>query len=48
MIESDPYKPAGESVYECWDCLKRVESETPITTCPECGGALRNLAVPQE
>jgi Zn finger protein HypA/HybF involved in hydrogenase expression len=48
MIESDPYNASGKDVYECWDCLKRVESKTATTACPECGGAVQNLAVPRE
>lgn len=48
MIESDPYDPSEKTVYECWDCLNRVESKTATTACPECGGAVRNLTVPQE
>ncbi len=48
MNVSDPYTPSGASVYECRDCLTRVESRRSITACPECGSTVQNLAVPRE
>ena len=43
----DPFTP--ETYYfECVDCSQRTTSETRLTTCSECGGQLRNIAIPRE
>lgn len=34
--------------YECRECLTRVSVTAPLAACPDCGGRLRNLAVPRE
>lgn len=47
MVRSDPYTP-GESYRECTSCHNRIDASPPGGACPECGGALRNLAVPRE
>ena len=48
MNRSDPYDPPGEYLYECWECGERVWTEEPTGTCGECGGTVKNLAVPRE
>lgn len=34
--------------YECRGCLTRVCVNAHLAACPDCGGRLRNLAVPRE
>ncbi|MFB6269376.1 MAG: rubrerythrin-like domain-containing protein [Halobacterium sp.] len=48
MVRSDSYTPPSTHRYECTDCLERIETETPLVDCPECGSPLRNVAVPRE
>ncbi len=48
MNRSDPYEPSGEYLYECQGCGARVWAEERLGTCEECGGVLKNLAVPRE
>ena len=43
----DPYTPDG-GYFECVDCSRRTTSDERLTTCEECGGRLRNIAVPRE
>jgi Zn finger protein HypA/HybF involved in hydrogenase expression len=43
----DPYTPTG-GYYECRSCTHREPSETRLTSCPECGSDVRNLAVTRE
>lgn len=47
MHGRDPYSPTG-SYYECTDCQTRTVSEEHLGSCPDCGEAVRNLAVPRE
>ncbi|WP_436924501.1 rubrerythrin-like domain-containing protein [Halosimplex amylolyticum] len=47
MFSEDPYT-AERSRYECTDCLHRVTTDGSIGSCPECGGRMRNVAVPRE
>jgi rRNA maturation endonuclease Nob1 len=42
----DPYTP-GEPLYECMDCGNRSAGGTG-GTCEDCGGTLKNIAVPRE
>jgi hypothetical protein len=48
MQIADPYSPNGQYVYECRECMTRVRSETRVPGCPECNGAVQNIAVPRE
>lgn len=34
--------------YECVECGERTEADSYLGHCPECGAAVRNLAVPRE
>nr|WP_299263712.1 rubrerythrin-like domain-containing protein [Halorientalis sp.] len=43
----DPYKP-GESVYECVSCSRQIRTDGHLSSCEECGGEVRNIAVPRE
>lgn len=43
----DPHTP-GEKRYECLACMQRIVSEDSYGACPNCGGRLRNIAVPRE
>jgi rRNA maturation endonuclease Nob1 len=43
----DPWTPE-ESVYECYGCGSRVVVEDHLGTCPDCGDAVKNIAVAQE
>jgi ribosomal protein L37E len=45
---TDPYEPPGEYHYECRECGGRSWSDERLGACPECGGAVENLAVPRE
>ncbi|WP_339102745.1 rubrerythrin-like domain-containing protein [Haloterrigena salinisoli] len=42
-----PFDPDEESTYECFDCGTVVRAAT-ATTCPDCGGDLRNRGTPIE
>lgn len=46
MVRTDPYTPT-RAYYECTDCKYRV-NEKVSGPCPECGGVVRNIAVPRE
>jgi len=48
MNRTDPYDPPGEYLQECPNCGCRIHTEERIGACPDCGGELRNLAVPRE
>ena len=39
--------PDGETPYECFECGTIVVEET-LTTCPDCGGEMRNRRMPIE
>ncbi|QZP38101.1 rubrerythrin-like domain-containing protein [Halobaculum magnesiiphilum] len=43
----DPYTPS-EGVFECLGCGTRTRSNSHPGTCPECDGAVRNIAVSRE
>jgi Zn finger protein HypA/HybF involved in hydrogenase expression len=43
----DPYTPEV-STYECQTCSHRVTVEGHQGACPECGGTVKNIAVPRE
>jgi Zn finger protein HypA/HybF involved in hydrogenase expression len=43
----DPFTP-DSGYYECLDCTHREATAERLTTCPECGSEVRNLAVPRE
>ena len=47
MHKEDPYTPE-KSRYECVDCLNRVTTDGTVWTCPDCGGRMKNVAVPRE
>jgi hypothetical protein len=47
MVRTDSYEPGG-ATYECNDCLNRQQTDKFPGECPECGGTLRNIAVPRE
>lgn len=47
MVRTDTYEPST-ATYECTNCLHRERSDAFPGTCPECGGAVRNIAVPRE
>jgi rubrerythrin len=48
MVYTDPYEP-DRGYYECPSCGTRTTSDAPIASCPDdCGGSVRNLAVPRE
>lgn len=42
----DPYTPE-ESLYECFDCGDRTAGGTG-GSCTDCGGTVKNIAVPRE
>jgi len=44
-VEQDP---DGNSAYECFECGSVVVTEGRPTTCPDCGGELRNRRTPIE
>ncbi|RKD97175.1 rubrerythrin-like domain-containing protein [Halopiger aswanensis] len=46
MVYMDPYSP-DRSYYECRDCGYRETAES-LEACPECDGAVRNIAVARE
>ncbi|WP_153555082.1 rubrerythrin-like domain-containing protein [Halomicrobium sp. LC1Hm] len=41
-------EPEEETPYECFDCGTIVVTEDNPTTCPECGGEIRNRLTPIE
>jgi|AntDeeMetagen192_2_1112575.scaffolds.fasta_scaffold04568_3 rRNA maturation endonuclease Nob1 len=43
----DPYSPET-NYFECISCSRRTTSDKRLATCSECGGQLRNIAVPRE
>ncbi|MFB6184250.1 MAG: rubrerythrin-like domain-containing protein [Haloarculaceae archaeon] len=47
MTFPDPYSPE-ESHYECLDCHARIVTDGHVDVCEECGGEVRNIAVPRE
>ncbi|WP_143920340.1 rubrerythrin-like domain-containing protein [Halorhabdus utahensis] len=47
MVRSDPYTPSTYRL-ECRSCLTVLRRDDRIGQCPECGGRLRNLAIPRE
>lgn len=47
MVRTDSYQPST-GTYECSDCLHREQATDFPGSCPECGGTLRNIAVPRE
>ncbi|MFC7214246.1 rubrerythrin-like domain-containing protein [Saliphagus sp. GCM10025334] len=47
-MKDAPYDPAAESTYECLECGDTVTATTNPGTCPTCGVAYRNTAMPIE
>lgn len=47
MVRTDSYESDG-ATYECHDCLSRHQTDDFPGECPDCGGKLRNIAVPRE
>ncbi len=47
MHNVDPYH-AEQSYYECIACGDREVSAEHVGRCPDCGGAVRNIAIPRE
>jgi rRNA maturation endonuclease Nob1 len=47
MKVPDPYTP-DESHYECTNCGARLQTDGNVETCGQCGGSVRNIAVPRE
>jgi len=43
----DPYS-ADRGYFECRDCANREVASERLTECPDCGGQMRNIAVPRE
>ncbi|SHH60790.1 rubrerythrin-like domain-containing protein [Halobaculum gomorrense] len=43
----DPYSPS-EGLFECLGCGARTRTNSHPGTCPECDGAVRNIAVSRE
>lgn len=43
----DPYSPDG-GYFECTDCGTRTNTDERLSSCPDCGGEVQNLAVPRE
>ncbi|MDS0239868.1 MULTISPECIES: rubrerythrin-like domain-containing protein [unclassified Haloferax] len=43
----DDYR-STEGYYECRSCRTRTVSETHLSSCPDCGGSVRNIAVARE
>ncbi|WP_255196021.1 rubrerythrin-like domain-containing protein [Halorarius litoreus] len=43
----NPYDPT-DALYECYDCGHRVQSESHQANCPECDGAVKNIAIARE
>ncbi|MBZ6496829.1 rubrerythrin-like domain-containing protein [Natrinema longum] len=40
--------PGEESPYECFGCGNIIVTEDNPTTCPDCGGEMRNRRTPIE
>jgi len=47
VVRTDSYSP-DDGTYECHDCLYRERAPDHPGSCPECDGAMRNIAVPRE
>jgi len=47
VVIYDPYTPE-RSYYECRGCGSRQSATRMPESCPECGGFVRNIAVPRE
>lgn len=47
MVRSDPYTPSTYR-FECRSCLTVLPTDERLSDCPECGGPLRNVAIPRE
>lgn len=47
MVRRDPYTPNG-GYHKCMDCHNRIDTGEHGGMCPECGGAMQNLAVARE
>jgi rRNA maturation protein Nop10 len=43
----DPYTP-DRGYYECHACGGRTKSTEGLAQCPDCGGAVQNIAVARE
>ncbi|WP_253738945.1 rubrerythrin-like domain-containing protein [Halohasta salina] len=43
----DPFTPST-NYFECVGCGSRCHSDERLTTCPDCGDRVRNIAVPRE
>lgn len=43
----DPYTPE-DSLFECLSCGSRTTTDSHLGACPDCGGAVKNIAVAQE
>jgi rRNA maturation endonuclease Nob1 len=48
MNRNDPYDPPGEYLHECRECGQRAWTESRIGECDDCGGEVKNLAIPRE
>jgi predicted nucleic acid-binding Zn ribbon protein len=48
MNREDPYDRPSGYLYECLECGARSWTDERVGTCADCGGELRNLAVPRE
>ncbi|WP_254823778.1 rubrerythrin-like domain-containing protein [Haloglomus halophilum] len=42
------YESGEESAYECFDCGNITLAELKPSTCPDCGGQMRNRRMPLE
>lgn len=47
MVREESYEADG-GTYECNGCRHRERADSYPGTCPECGGEMRNIAVPRE
>jgi len=47
MTLHDPHS-SDEPYYECLDCGVRYTTDEHGRLCPECGGYLKNIAVPRQ
>lgn len=47
LTSVDPYSPS-DGYFECVGCGYRESGSDRLTSCPECDGAVRNIAVPRE
>ena len=48
MVRADPYPRTTPHRYECRSCLTVVTDEERLSTCPDCGGRMKNVSVPRE